>query len=204
MAHEQEVEVKFYVQNLYALEVRLKKLGASLLQPRIFELNLRFDTPEGGLSKARQVLRLRQDTQALLTFKGPAQDRSDVAFRQEIEFGVSDFTAAQHLLEALGYQVQVVYEKYRAVYALDGLEVTLDEMPYGNFAEIEGPDPTSIQDVAVRLGLMWENRVIDSYVGLFEKLKQTLNMEARDLSFQNFQSVRVQAGQLGVSAADRS
>ena len=81
-------------------------IGDVQVQPRLFELNLRFDTPEGELSRGRKVLRLRQDTQALLTFKGPAQDRSDVAARQEIEFTVSDFLAARHFLEALGYRVE--------------------------------------------------------------------------------------------------
>src|SRR5512133_3090131 len=101
MAKEQEIEVKFYLQNLGALETRLKKMGANLIQPRIFELNLRFDTAEGTLSHSKQVLRLRQDTQALLTYKGAAQERSDVASRKEIEFTVSDFAATRRLLEAL-------------------------------------------------------------------------------------------------------
>ncbi len=203
MANEQEVEVKFYINDLDTVESRLKRLGGSLLQPRLFELNLRFDTPEGDLSKGRKVLRLRQDTQALLTFKGPAQERSDVAARQEIEFTVSDFLAARHFLEALGYAVEVIYEKFRAVYQLESLQVTLDEMPYGKFVEIEGPDAESIQNAAARLNLNWEARVIDSYLGMFDKLKRTIHLEARDLSFQNFRDLNIKPDQLGVRFADK-
>ena len=55
------------------------------------------------------------------------------------KFEVSSFDNAKALLEALGYRVSVMYEKYRTTYDWGGCEVTLDEMPYGDFAEIEGP-----------------------------------------------------------------
>ncbi|HVN54030.1 MAG TPA: class IV adenylate cyclase [Anaerolineaceae bacterium] len=205
MADKEEVEVKFYVQDLGVLESRLKRMGATLLQPRIFEMNLRFDTPAGDLARRKQVLRLRQDTQARLTFKGAAQDRLDVAARQEIEFVVSDFGAARRFLEALGYQVVLIYEKFRAVFGFgDGIEVTLDEMPFSNFVEIEGPDAESIQKIASRLGLDWETRVIDSYMGLFEKLKGREKLEMRDLTFANFRNLNVGPEQLGVRQADQA
>jgi len=42
------------------------------------------------------------------------------------------------VFEALGYAVYMMYEKYRTTFRLDNLEVVLDELPYGNFVEIEG------------------------------------------------------------------
>ena len=100
--------------------------------------NLRFDDTEGGLRNAHRVLRLRQDDKARLTYKGPGSVEGGARLREELEFTVSDFETARKLLEALGYQVMLVYEKYRTTYALGGCEVTLDEMPYGSFAEIDG------------------------------------------------------------------
>ncbi|HEX7975021.1 MAG TPA: hypothetical protein VF498_11485, partial [Anaerolineales bacterium] len=64
---DQELEVKYYISDLTALERRLLSLGASLVQPRVRETNLRFDTPQGSLAQGFQVLRLRQDTEARLT-----------------------------------------------------------------------------------------------------------------------------------------
>ena len=56
-----ELEVKFYLVDLPALETRLRELGANQSSLRTYELNLRFDTQEGSLSRTRRVLRLRQD-----------------------------------------------------------------------------------------------------------------------------------------------
>jgi adenylate cyclase class 2 len=195
----QELEVKFYQPNLSALEERLVAIGAVLIQPRIHEVNLRFDTPLGELSRTFRVLRLRQDTEARVTYKGPGEEQDGVRRRQELEFAVSDFTAARAVFEALGYQVILMYEKYRTTYSLDDeVLVALDEMPYGNFVEIEGPDGESIHAAAVKLGLDWEVRILESYVFLFERLRQARGWGFRDLSFANFASRTVSPEDLGV------
>lgn len=200
---DQELEVKFYIIDLPALERRLQDLGAVRVQPRVFESNLRFDTPTGELARTRRVLRLRQDTSARLTYKGPGEMQGGVHARQEIEFTVSDYPAAQALFEGLGYVISLLYEKYRATYALEDVLVTLDEMPYGCFAEIEGPDPERIQAANRRLGLDWEARILDSYTGLFERVRQSRGLAFRDLSFANFEGLAILPEDLGVSAADK-
>jgi adenylate cyclase class 2 len=177
-----EQEAKFFIANLPALESRLQALGASLKHPRVFESNLRFDFPDRRLTGKRQVLRLRQDERARLTFKGPTDPDQEVSSRREIEFEVSNFANARALLEALGYEISVMYEKYRASYELHGCEITLDELPYGTFAEIEGPDVAAIRGVANLLGLKWESRSRESYLMLFERLRQG-GLSARNLSF---------------------
>ena len=190
---DQELEVKFLVPDLGPFAARLLDLGAVQVQPRLHETNLRFDTERGELKEARQVLRLRKDSQARLTFKGPGQVRDGIHQRRELEFGVTDFETARTFLEALGYQVMWMYEKYRQVYALDQLLVTLDEMPFGSFMEIEGPDGASIQAAAGRLGLAWEQRILEGYAVLFDRVCQALGLEFRDLSFVNFEGIPVPA-----------
>lgn len=198
----QELEVKFYVQDLALIEQRLISLGAVLVQPRTFEINLRFDTLDLALTRNLRVLRLRQDTAARMTFKGPAYGSEGVRVRQEIEFVVDDFEAARDLLEALGYQVSMCYEKYRTVYDLGEVHITLDEMPYGNFVEIEGPDPESIFAVNSDIGLIWEARAFESYVVIFERLKEELGLEFRDLSFENFAGLEISPDQMKLPFAD--
>ena len=197
----QELEVKFNLPDLASLEQRLVVQGARLLQARIHEINLRFDTVDGALSRSYQVLRLRQDSAARLTYKGPGEDRDGVRQRQELEFTVSDFDTARLFLEALGYHVIFMYEKYRATYELENVLVVLDEMPYGNFAEIEGPDGGSIQAAAGRLDLDWQRRILESYTVLFERAKVSLGLSFRDLSFANFAGLAVTAADLGVVPA---
>lgn len=200
--NEQELEVKFYVSELNELQKRLESIGAQVVQPRTHEVNLRFDTPDRDLTRTYQVLRLRHDTAIRLTYKGPSQVKGGVRARKEIEFVVSDFKAAQDLLEVLGYQVSMMYEKFRTEYILDGVYITLDEMPYGDFTEIEGPDPQSIQAINQRLGLDWDKRILESYNLLFERLRSILGFEFRDLSFANFKGLEINFSTIDIVPAD--
>ena len=106
----QEIEAKFFVKNLDRIEQRLLELKARLIQPRIHEINLRFDDAGNTLRSSFRVLRLRQDDKARMTFKGPSvEEVGGILSRREIEFVVEDFEKARELLEALGYRVVVFY-----------------------------------------------------------------------------------------------
>ncbi len=200
---DQEIEVKFYATDLGAIENQLVRLGAQLTQPRTLEVNLRYDTSDGDLARSFRVLRLRQDTAARLTFKGPARAQDGARIRQEIEMVVESFERARTLLEALGYQVNMVYEKYRTKYEFEGIHLDLDEMPYGNFIELEGAEIPALHALSDRLGLDWEASSPASYVMLFEALRQKMNLPFRDLSFSNFANLRVLPADLGLKPADR-
>jgi adenylate cyclase class 2 len=197
-----EQEAKFYLSNPPALPARLEQQGARLVAPRVRELNLRFDTPDFALTRTFQVLRLRQDARARLTYKGASELAGGIRVRPEVEFEVGDFEEARRFLEALGYAVSFVYEKYRTTWRYADTEVTLDETPLGEFAEIEGGSPAAIEAAARGLGLDWEARINESYAFLFERVKTGLGLPFRDLTFENFAGMRVDAGMLGVSAAD--
>ena len=199
---DQEIEVKFYLQDLAAFRQRLLSAGAFLTQPRVKEINLRFDTPQKDLSQKAQVLRLRQDEAAHLTFKGPGALEGGVLSRQEIEFEVSDFAAARRFLEALGYRIFTTYEKIRENFTLAGVQVSLDEMPFGNFTELEGPNPEAIRKLAESLGLAWEHRIAMSYLELFARLKARLALPFDDLTFEAFRDLTIRPEDLGVQPAD--
>ena len=199
---QEEVEVKFYIKDLKAQEAQLRSFGAQLTQPRTFEQNLRFDTPDKLLAKGFKVLRLRRDVQAHLTFKGPSEDVDGVRVRKEIEFVLADFQAAWQLLLELGYLVSMRYDKYRAVYDLLGVQISLDELPYGNFLEIEGPDPATIHTISTMLGLNWEARVPESYTVLFEQIQVRMMLNFNDLIFDNFANLDLKPSDLHVIPAD--
>lgn len=198
----QELEVKFLVSDLPAFEHKVQTLGAELSQPRTHEVNLRFDTPGESLRQKACVLRLRQDSAARLTFKGPSQSFGGARLRQEIEFVVSNFNNARAFLEALGYQVVMVYEKFRTVYEYGGVHVTLDELPFGSFVELEGPDPASLQWVNQKVGLNWTRQIAASYTILFDILKEERGYPFRDLSFENFHNLEITPEMLHARYAD--
>lgn len=202
MMNGQETEVKFYVRDLPRVETRLRKLQARLIQPRVFETNLRFDLPDGSLRAAGRVLRLRQDAEARLTYKGPGKAEGDVLSRVEIEFTVESFESARQFLEALGYQAVIAYEKHRATYELAGTHIMLDELPYGEFVEIEGEDAPSIRAAADALGLKWNAMVKAGYHALFERLCKKYRLDASQLTFTALQNVHPTAEELMIVPAD--
>jgi adenylate cyclase class 2 len=200
-----EIEVKFYVISLKDIENKIKELGGNLVQERCFESNFRFDTGDQRLRNLRQVLRLRKDTQNILTFKGAAESGKLVSIRQEIEVVVDDFETTRTLLEGLGYEVIMEYEKFRTTYSLLDTLVVLDELPYGDFIEIEGPDGNSIQKVARNLNLNWKARVMTSYTYLFEALRKVRpELEGKQLTYSDLKGLRFTPDEFDVSPADLS
>ncbi|PWB70072.1 MAG: class IV adenylate cyclase [Anaerolineales bacterium] len=204
----QETEAKFYVRNLKRVELRLQDMGAHLIQDRVLETNIRFDLPDGGLRSEGRVLRLRQDTEARLTYKSASTNEQGVLSRTEIEFAVEDHDKARQFLEALGYRKLVYYEKYRMTYELrqtSGVltHVMLDELPYGNFVEIEGESVESIRAVAKALQLNWEAAVPTSYHALFERLRRTYpDLDPKELSFAALNGLDITTEDLSIRAAD--
>jgi len=154
------------------------------------------------LSERAQVLRLRQDDQAILTFKSPGEIVNGVISRTELEVVVSNFQTTRAILEALGFQVFMTYEKYRQNFKLNELVASVDEMPYGNFIELEGSSPEHVRATADLLGLDWNQRINLSYTALLGLYNQNTGHTFRDLSFETFSGLRVLPEQLGLAYAD--
>jgi adenylate cyclase, class 2 len=139
-----ETEVKFLLNDLPALRERLLAAGAQLHKARVFERNVRFDTSDETLLAQNSLLRLRQDTAVRLTLKTPpetAEQSQQVKVMQELEVSVSDFDTMSRILTRLGYAPVQVYEKYRETFTLDGIEIVLDELPYGDLSNWKGMKP---------------------------------------------------------------
>jgi adenylate cyclase, class 2 len=197
-----EIESKFYVHDLEALEAKLIALGATCSVPRAFEYNLRFDDAQNSLQRERKVLRLRQYDEVRLTFKGPSEERGGAMVRTEFEMVVDDFEAARRFLEALGYRAIIIYEKYRAMWNLDETLITLDELPYGNFIEIEAASPEAIAHLAQKLGLNPKAAIPVNYQTLFERAVKAKNLPAKNLAFREFTGLHITAADLNVLPAD--
>lgn len=203
----QEIEAKFFVLNLDGIRTRLQTLEARLIQERVLEMNIRFDLPDGRLSANGQVLRLRQDSEARLTYKGAGTNESGVLKRTEIEFVVEEFEKAKQFLEALGYQRLFYYEKYRTTFEIQtsklSTHVMLDELPYGNFVEIEGDSAEVIREIANILELKWETAIPTSYHMLYRNLCMKYpNLDKTNLSFTALNGQNYTAADLSARAAD--
>ena len=182
----QETELKLHTPDLGAVRVALNRAGAILLKPKVFERNLRYDRNDGSLTAAGIVLRLRQDDAVKLTYKEAGSIERGIISRFEAEVEVSDFETMDLILRRLGFEIGLIYEKYRTTYGLAGAEVTLDELPYGNFTEIEG-DAAAIERVVELLGLGDCQRMMASYTDMFLDLRERLGMPGLDCTFEAFE-----------------
>jgi adenylate cyclase, class 2 len=185
-----ETEIKLYVPDLKAVQKKLGAAGATLKAARVYERNVRYDDAERTLTPNGKVIRLREDTRVRLTYKDEGTVTNGMVSRFEAEVEVSDFDAMETILRKMGYSPYLVYEKYRTTYEMDGAEIVLDEMPYGNFVEIEG-DKDAIERLIDTLELSQAKRFEGSYSTLFERLRQKLRLKFTDLTFANFEGVTV-------------
>jgi len=169
LAGQDETEIKLRMPGPGPARDAVKRLGAALVRPRHLEDNLLLDDDRGALAGSGRTLRLRRTPEgAVLTFKGPRQDREGVRSRPEVEAEVnpSEADALEAILRAVGFRPSFRYQKYRETYRLDDVEIVVDETPIGTFLEIEGP-PERIHAAAAGLGKGPRDYITDSYAGLF-------------------------------------
>ena len=148
------------------------------------------------------MLRVRQDIGAHLTYKRPTEIPED---RLEIELEVDDGESATEFLNALGFEVVALYEKYREIFILEDCSIFLDELPFGSFVEVEGNSIEAIRNVADSLGLEWNKRVPKNYLDIFKDLVTNLGLPFSDASFENFDQVdKISAQDIRLQSAFKS
>ncbi len=140
-----EIESKYPVPDLQALEVQLQQLGAFFVEERS-DADHYLNAPDRDFAVTDEAFRLRRIGQEnFLTWKGPKLDR-ETKTRREIEVAVaSGEPSAEQLLllfQALGYRHVAVVKKRRRILELKGqdfqIHFCLDNVAQvGTFAEIE-------------------------------------------------------------------
>jgi adenylate cyclase, class 2 len=191
-----ETEIKLRIGDVPAFHRALKRMGARLAGPgtsKVHEQNVIFDTPQGGLAKHGQLLRIRTESRVtrgkspassakqrvVLTFKQPAGEGPDKSsdgsykVREEIEVEVADVGNLSRIFEGLGMKGWFRYEKYRTTFRMPaskawaiGLLIELDETPIGTFVELEGP-AAAIDRAAEELGFSKRDYILKNYLRLY-------------------------------------
>ena len=135
-----EIEKKYRLTKLQrkAVVERLAKIG-TVAHEEEFEENTLY---RGGVLDQRNcVLRLRRvGGRALLTYKERLPTASPIKHQQEDETEVADAEALAVILQALGFEPAIVYEKRRGTWRVGDAEVVVDELSFGLFMEIEGSE----------------------------------------------------------------
>ena len=184
-----EIELKFPVSDLSALQSKLQAAGYHVDTPRTFEQNTLFDTQARTLRESGQILRVRQyGNQYVVTHKRHPDDEdlhSLYKVRIETESVVSDGPALKEIFTRLGYGPVFRYEKFRTEYShgdAPGAHLVVDETAIGIYAELEGP--TDWIDRTLReLGVSPGDCLTLSYGKLFLEWKERTGSPAENLTF---------------------
>jgi adenylate cyclase class 2 len=182
MASRKEVEIKFRITDLKALQGRLRAAGFRLRTRRTHEMNTLFDLPGLPLRRRGELLRLRRYGRKWTLTHKSAPKIARHKTRVELETAVEDGGKLGGVLRALGLVPTFRYEKFRSEWTDRRGHVVVDETPIGDMAEIEGP-PKWIDEVAKKLGVAPKDYITDSYAGLFFKWKAQTGSEAEEMTF---------------------
>lgn len=147
-----EIEKKYRLTKKQREEVlrRLPQIGAKR-KGEEFEVNTLYAGET--LDIGRSILRLRRiGKRAILTYKERLPTRSDIKQQREDETRVDNPDALELILAALGFTPALVYEKRRETWRLGKVEIVIDELPFGLFMEIEGPEQ-GIREVESKLAI---------------------------------------------------
>jgi adenylate cyclase, class 2 len=184
-----EVEIKFVIDDLRALNRRLKNSGFRLKTRRTHEMNTLYDLPGRALRKRGELLRLRQyGNEWVLTHKAKGISKRHKS-RVELETKIDDGQQMDAILRALGFMPSFRYEKFRAEWTDGTGHVVADETPIGNFGEIEGP-PRWIDRTAKVLQITSQQYITKSYAELFLDWKKRARSPAGEMTFKAVRSRR--------------
>ena len=211
-----ETEIKLKIGDVRVFQAKLKQRGARIVAGsggRVHEHNVIFDTPEGGLAKHGQLLRIRiespQDTKkkdspggpkrVRLTFKQPMaeamgkseipSERGPYKVREEFELAVSDPEMLSRILHGLGMNGWFRYEKYRTTYQLPASK----KWSKGLLIELDETPigafvelegpPEAIDRAATELGYSKRDYVLRNYLSLYVEDCRRRGVEPKDMLF---------------------
>src|SRR5260370_14224004 len=195
-----ETEIKLKISDVPAFHRALKRMRARPAGPgssKVHEENVIFDTPQSGLAKHGQLLRIRTETpqagsnskkhapkpRVVLTFKQPIAQPSDAEpegasdwpykAREEIEVVVADAGVLTRIFEGLGMNGWFRYEKYRTTFQLPDSEA----WSQGLLIELAEPPigtfaelegpDAAIDRAAAELGYSKGDYVLKNYLNLY-------------------------------------
>lgn len=114
----------------------LEEIGAEFVGEDFEENNI---YGGGILAEQTAVLRIRKtQDKTFLTYKRRIVNEFAIKQQTEFETVVENAEEMEKIVESLGLTKVLVYEKRRKTWRFRQVEIVLDELPFGEFMEIEG------------------------------------------------------------------
>lgn len=164
-----EKEIKLKIDNIEGVVDTLRRNGAIFIGGAL-ERTIRFDTTAQDYEKQGKFLRVRSGFSNTITLKEKIKSsNNNVRERKETEFEIEDIDKMCYILGALGLDYTRTMEKYRQHWKLDNCSITLDELPFGIFMEIEGEE-SEIYKICDKLGLDKDKKILVTYWELWAEI----------------------------------
>lgn len=167
-----EIELKLKIKNKSDIVRALKKFGA-VAGGRTVQTDILYCSKYFNFRQHDHVLRIRmertnQGESATLGFKGTPRHTSEGhRIRDEWETPV-DPRAMRKILTSIGFEEGAILQKERERYTLDGVDIAIDEFPFGTFIEFEGAEK-DIEAVRKKLELQGHTPIMEGYIYLQER-----------------------------------
>lgn len=137
-----EVEYRFKV---YDKKRLIKLLNSLIKKPvkRVYELSVMFDNPHGLMQTTNGRVRVRTigRFKKVFTYKKPVKTNKSV--NKELEYEVEfrdENNQIEKILNAMEFDPTTSYERYRTEWKVNKSTIMLDEYPFADLLEIEGPE----------------------------------------------------------------
>lgn len=174
-----EIEVKVPVKDFKEIKKILKNIKARKKCKETLEKNILFDNKELKIVEKRWVFRLRKfGKKTILTLKTTAKGKKGFKVREEINVNLDDFEKMGKFLKKIGFFEVFYYEKFREDYDFNGLNISLDRTPVGNYVELEG-SYEKILDFLNKLDIPLNQTLSLSYLQLF----RVFNKKGKRMAF---------------------
>ncbi len=156
-----EIELKYSISDRKVFEDRLEKLDAKFIK-EYFMSDTYYIMPENIYFRVRQKADIYE-----LNYHEVASE----AHTNEWETKIGDPKMMNEIIQKLGFQIDVVVAKNRAVYKYKNSEVVIDDVKnLGIFLEIESPNLEELQVIESELGLTKKDQITGkSYSDLFRE-----------------------------------
>lgn len=160
-----EIEAKFPNIDHDDIRSKLQALGAELEQPMRMMRRVVIHTP--AMSEKNAFIRVRDEGyRTTVTYK--QFDSDTVEGAKEFETVVENFDDMVNILTQGGLEYDTYQESKRENWRIGSVEVMLDEWPWLNpYIEIEGQSEDDIKQLAIKLGLNWEDVLFSGVANVY-------------------------------------
>ena len=167
-----EFEAKFYPVNKDEYRKKLKSIGAVLDIPERKMIRIIADSRSNPILDKNHYIRVRDEGNLIrLSLKITADEGGNLSDQKELDVEVGNFDKTVKIMEAVGIKFNRTQETLREEWKYKGAQITIDTWPgLDTYSEIETSSEEKVKEIALELGLDWENKIITAAAEVYTKV----------------------------------